>query len=624
MLITLDFETYYKSGKNGFSLRHLPYLDYVTDPRFRVIMCGIKIDDQKTEIFTGDGGALRTKLHKLFCFGNTHTLLCHNTMFDALILAKHYGVHPWRYADTLSMFKALANYCKSSLEVMALSLFPNNENMRKTKEIVDFDGLRLEDFTEIDIETYASYCRNDVELTYACYQRMLDFFPKPELDVIDQTIRLYTEPVLMIDTDLVKDSIKQVEDEKQRLREAAKQEHGIDQTVLASNQQFAAWLQERNIEPPIKTSPANGKKTWALAKNDLGFIALQQKYPDYRTVWEARISEKSTAEITRCNRFLHNADLDDSQMRVPLIYHGTHTGRYSGSQSLNLQNLGRNSPLRRSLIAQPDEMIYVADLSQIEARINAWFSGQFDLLEAFREGRDVYSEFASRLFGYPVSKSTPTERLVGKVSILGLGYQMSAERFSNTLATGALGPPVHLDKRTAKQYVNTYRTSYSAITRNWEIAQNRIFSMCSSECDMQWKALRVLHNRIQLPNGLFLNYPNLDYTSDERTGQLEFSYWNGKHVTNLYGGKLCENIIQALAFVLIKEQLMAVIKEMPQMRYALQVHDENIFVGPDRGDEANKALMDQILAIMSRSPKWAPTLPVAAEGGFAKNYADAK
>lgn len=915
MLITLDFETYFKTGKDSYSLRSLPLLDYVADPRFEVIMCGVKEDDKPTEIIRPRD--LPDAFNHYFGSGNTNTLLCHNTMFDGLILDYRYGVHPSRYADTLSMFSALANYMSHSLESMSEALFPNDESKRKTKELHNFAGYRYKDFNQNEFDIFSNYCRNDVDLTYDCYRVMQQFFPESELDIIHHSLRLFIEPIFRLDTGRVETSLKSILEEKKALALRAREEHGITQKIMGSNPQFAKWLEERDIPVPMKLSTAKkskGKPTFAFAKDDLQFMALQREYPEYQSVWDARIAEKSTAEVTRHQRFLNNAAKDHGQMRVALKYHSAHTGRYGGGEkclaggtrvltqtgwkpielvkksdrvwdgaawvshqgaaligvkevidlngvkmtpdhkvlttkgwknassceghyraesrlpdsyrirwqrweeipmagqvrmrrgedpsshrakenersrlpiilrmqnqkrqyrpstifhlagdvealsfpilkgvppirrerdsslpplagrfssfsgghgtdlsfrpdarsnrqrrrilprklsmgihenprkkpsqqcahrgentlgtrerkwtrnrnnsipspcwmalrvanhpparetevydlidcgpknrfvvqdseglplivhNCNMQNLGRGSELRRALCAPDNHRVYVADLSQIEARVNAWLSGENELVDDFRKGIDIYSKFASTLLGRHVDrKANPEDKVagqLGKVCILGLGYQMGAAKFKDTLAKGPMGAdPIIVDEITAKKYVNTYRATYKHIAYNWDIAQRHIHGMCQPDYDAMWGPARVMFQRIILPNGLCLNYPHLEAHETDRGYQ--FQYWNGKFMKNLYGGSAVENLTQALAFVIIKEQLRSVIRHMPEMRYALQVHDENIFIGPETNADAR---MEKILQLMSTPPEWAYDLPVAAEGGHDVNY----
>src|SRR5690606_2260190 len=171
---------------------------------------------------------------------------------------------------------------------------------------------------------------------------------------------------------------------------------------LMSNPKFAALLQQRGVDPPMKISPTTGKVTYAFAKSDLDFQALA-KDPRVADLCEARIRVKSTIGETRAVRFLE-AGKDGMCLPILLNYSGTHTHRWSGGNKMNLQNLKRGGELRRSILAPDGHVIVVADSAQIEARVLAWLAGQDDVVEAFRNKCDLYSEFASFVFGYPVDR----------------------------------------------------------------------------------------------------------------------------------------------------------------------------------------------------------------------------
>lgn len=624
MLVTLDFETYYD---DKFSLTKIPTLSYVADDRFEIIMCGIKIDDQPTKVYTGE--ALTEELTRLFGPGNRSTLLCQNTMFDGLIIDYYYGLKPYRYADTLGMFKGVANHLPASLQVMCEALFPNDPSIRKTKELADFKGFRTDDFNEGQWALFETYCKNDVDITYACYMAMLEYFPEAELDIIDITLKMWCQPTFMLDGERVQNHLTNLTDQQDKLLAEVKSEFKLSKTTLSSSPQFAAWLESRGIAPPTKTNP-KGKEIYAFAKDDLGFTDLQFKYPELAKVWEARVSVKSTTEATRAQRLLTNANNDEGQLRVPLKYYGAATGRYSGSEKINLQNLKRGSELRLSLVAKPGQLVYVADSAQIEARINAWLSGQSDLIADFANNEDIYSKFASMIYGRPVNRKAKAidsegkeynpdylEGFVGKIAILGLGYGMGAPKFQLTLKKGAMGgPPVHFTDAEAKGIVDLYRARNSMIAANWKRAQHLLHQMLDPECDVMWGPIRVLHKRMLLPNGMFINYPHLT-AHEDHDDRVTFEYWNGKFMTNIYSGKVVENACQALARIVVMEQLLQACKEMPELRLALQVHDEGVFTGPEDNPQPR---MDRIIEIMSTAPAWAEGLPLSAEGGFAVNY----
>lgn len=295
---------------------------------------------------------------------------------------------------------------------------------------------------------------------------------------------------------------------------------------------------------------------------------------------------------------------------------------------INLQNLQRGSKHRLALTAPENHLVYVADSSNIEARMNAWFAGQLDLLDGFAHGLDVYSEFATDIvFGYPVDKNMKTERQVGKVCILGLGYGMGWRTFQRTLRSGPMGaPPMECSDDFAQKCVYGYRNKYPMISQSWQIASGMIAQMTDPNCDLQWGPLRVMHNCMMLPNGLWLSYPGLRRTEMETANGIDigYEYWNGKFWKKTYGGLQIENISQCLAGIVIKEAMNKIdrwLVENALGRIVLQVHDEIIVVArDDHPIFTPDKIQQQIQSFMCEPPSWCPTLPLAAEGGFAKEY----
>lgn len=620
--ITLDFETYYDKD---CSLKKLTTLDYITHPKFKIHMLGLKVDDEPTRVFEPD--QIPTILKRYFYEGNKNTLVAHNTMFDGLIIQKLFGLTAHRYVDTMAMFKGLAPYMRTNLGSMAAALFPNDKTKRKGNELVDSFGIHDLNSVEGLYTKIAVYCKNDVNLTYDCYQQMLQYFPAEELNIIHHTLAMWVEPKLLLDQPRVTRHLASVKEHTKSLIEKA----GVQKGVLSSNPQFAGWIEQNGMQVPMKIN-AKGKPTYAFAKDDLEFTALRNEYPEHEPVWRARIASKSTIEESRAERLLNNAHKDDGWLRVPLKYYGAHTGRYAGQEKINLQNLGRGSELRRSLIAPKNEFIFVSDLSQIEARMNAWLSGETDLIADFRKNVDIYSKFAGEnIYHRPVDRKRVEidangneynpdylEGFVGKVAILGLGYGMSSAKFRETLAKGSMGPAVFISQEQADNIVyRGYRREYRNIVRNWATGDRVIRFMAGQGSQIEhWGPMKVMFGRIQLPNGMFLNYPQLkgERHHDDSTS---YEYWTGQYMTNIYGGKIVENVVQALARIVVMQQALKIIDKMPHLKLALQVHDELIFTGPQ---ENAKQTMADIIGYMSEAPDWCRDLPVAAEGGYALDY----
>jgi DNA polymerase len=247
---------------------------------------------------------------------------------------------------------------------------------QKGTEVVDAKGKRRESFSAEELHAYGQYCVNDVELTYKLFHILAQRFSKSELQLISLTIKMFSEPVLVLNTPLLEQHLMQVKNRKEILLEACM----TDKETLMSNPKFAELLISIGVEPPMKESPANGKQTYAFAKNDEGFKELAQHSDErVQTLVSARLGIKSTLEETRTQRFINISFR--GQMPVPLRYYAAHTGRWGGDDKLNLQNLPRKGKLKSSITAPLGFVLIDADSSQIEARTVAWLSGQQDLVD---------------------------------------------------------------------------------------------------------------------------------------------------------------------------------------------------------------------------------------------------
>ena len=594
--VYLDFETYYDTQ---VSLSKITTLQYVHHPEFKIWGVGIKFNDEPTEWFGEDEylDALQ-EIPWEDC-----AVICHNTLFDAYILTQHLGLYPAYYYDTAAMARGLYPNQSASLKATAERVFPDDETMRKGEELINAKGIR--DLSpELDAQI-GSYCIQDVDLTYAIFKQFIQTYPQEELDVIDLTCRMFVEPKLTLNSELL---INHKEETKQRTLNLIEQS-GITRDVLASQKKFAEHLESLDIVVPTKKSPNTGKQIPAFSKTDSAYIQMQNMYPQYKHLWDAREAVKSRLEETRAQRFLENIN-PDGTFPVPLRYYAAHTGRFGGTDSLNLQNLPRGSVLRKALTAPEGQRLFVADLSNIEARMLAWLSNQQDLLNAFAAGRDVYSEFASQIYGKPVTKADKLERYVGKTAILGLGYGMGHEKFKYTLKVGT--PSVDITEATALSIVSQYRAMYPNIPQLWNAFKYHLFTMAVTNKDTKvpYGPLFIKSKAIELPNGMHLNYPGLIYENGNHM------YNSGKTMIKTYGARLVENVVQALARTVIVEQMLTV-HRMPEVSVVLQVHDEIISIGSNINPDET---LDKIIDIMKTPPLWCSDLPLDAEGGHSQQY----
>ena len=611
-LLTIDFETYYSKE---FSLSKLTTEEYVRDKRFEVIGVAVK----KTENYYHSGAAAplwfsgskkqTAKFLAQFDWSNS-TVVAHNAMFDMAILNWHFDIKPKRIVDTIAMSRALHSV-EVSHGLAALSEY--YELGAKGTEVHDAIGKRRLDFAPDELDAYGGYCIQDVELTHKLFQVLNKDFPKLDLALIDLTTRMFTEPVLELDTHVLTRHLESVLATKAELM--AKVTH--EKTKLTSNPQFAELLREYGIEPPTKISPTTGKETYAFAKTDEGFKVLQgHDNPTVQAIVAARLGVRSTIEEKRTQRFLDIAARGN--LPIPLRYYAAHTGRWGGSDKINMQNLPRGSQLKKAMCAPEGYKFVDCDLSQIEARMLAWLAEATELVTAFDQGDDVYKIMAAAIYDKPEDEITKEERFIGKTTILGAGYQMGSGRFQAQLKTFG----VELEEAECGRIIDTYRTTYADIPKLWSAAGKCLKTIQDDKTTALGKdGLLYIEGKkgIRLPNNLYLKYPNLrTEAGEEGFNETLYDVRVGRTIapTRIYGGKVVENVCQALARIVIGEQLLRVSK---RYKVVMTVHDAIGCIVPEEEVKKGMAYVEKCMRVR---PAWAQDLPLDCEGGVGDSYGE--
>lgn len=598
-LLTVDFETYYDKD---YSLSKVTTEEYVRSDLFEVIGVSVKVNEDPPQWFSGTHQQTAQWLGQ-FDWGNS-LVLAHNTMFDSAIISWRFGIIPLGWLDTMSMAQAVVPATQSkSLANLAVYY----EVGVKGTEVINALGKRRIDFTPQELARYGDYCVNDTELTYTLFNKLLDGFPQQELKLIDLTIRMFAEPVLEVDTEMLVEHLTSIRNFKDKLLDAS----GLDTDTLMSNNKFADWLRSRGVEPPMKISPATGRDTLAFSKTDKNFLALQD-HEDViiQTAVAARLGVKSTLEETRTERFIGIGSR--GKLPVPLKYYAAHTGRWGGSDSLNLQNLPSrtgSSALKKSIVAPQGFVIIDADSAQIEARMLAWLSGQNDLVEQFSVGEDVYRIMASAIYNKDVSDITKDERFIGKTVVLGCGYGMGAEKFKNMLSLQKIA----MEKSEAERIIRIYREKNFKIKQLWGEGQNALrFILQKRNAPIgQHDVVRVMNGGLLLPSGITMLYNNL------RQDEEGFQYDAKKNETvRIYGGKVVENIVQALARIVIGQQMLKIAE---RYRVVLTVHDAVACIAPETEVLEAKRYVEECMRL---APEWATGLPLNCESGYGRSYGD--
>ncbi len=633
-IITIDWETYYDKD---YSLTKLTTEEYVRDSRFEAIMLGIRMPDGEQRLIEGTYEEIQYKLGAIDW--SQYAVLAHNMMFDGAILAWRFGIKPAVWLDTLSMARAMFGIKGNSLSALA-ARYNLDE---KGTYVVNMMGKRRADMSDAEFKLYAQYCLKDVELCHQLFTLMsegwydlesMDMrhpYPVRELELIDRLIRMYTEPSLVLNQDKLEKHLAGVIKRKEALLAAC----AVDKDLLMSNPKFAELLQNLGVTPPMKISPATGKLTFAFAKTDPGMKDLLE-HPDERVqvLVSARLGVKSTLEETRTTRFIDIAKRG-GLFPIPLKYSAAKTGRAGGMDKLNLQNLparGKDAKrLKSAMEPPPGHIIINSDSSNIEARMLAWLAGQEDLVSDFANKVDVYSKMASRIYNREVNRKRKevvdgkeiypdeAEGFVGKTVVLGCGYMTGATKLQITLK--AATPPMDMPLEECERIIKTYRSTYPKIPLLWKEADKAIKAMHDDHGMWLGKegVLWVEGKKgIRLPNGLYISYPSLHQYDSTMNGRpmKKWRYKDEKGLQDIYGGKLIENVVQALARIIVMLQLLKIAK-----RYTvpLTVHDSVVAIA--KVEEADEALA-YIEECMRWIPKWAHGCPINCEAFIGANYGE--
>lgn len=675
-LVTLDFETYYSQT---YSLSKLTTEAYVNDPQFQIIGFGLQVNDQPSRWFSSPRPADYARALAPLA---DSAVICHNMPFDGAILSWRLGIRPRFLIDTLSMARALyGNHVSNSLDALTRRLGVGI----KGHEVQSALGKRLEDFSPSELAAYGGYCRNDVQLTRAVFDRMRGHFSAEELRKMDIVLRMYTDPVLRLDKDIIRREIELETTRKAALLQRLGGLGGEKGANLSSNDKFASLLKALGVEPPTKLSPkqknedGSPKRVWAFAKGDADFRALLD-HDDamVQAAVEARLGIKSTQKQTRATRFLEIAERNDCVLPMPLSIAAAHTQRLGGWDGINVQNLPRVSKgkpdsglLRKSIIAPPGHMLVVGDLSQIEARLLALQAQQTDKLDAFAAKRDVYSEQASVIYGRPVDRKKNADDFVpgfiGKAVVLGCGYSMGYLKFGSMIYVGMLGekgilfddafaatlgvdPAAYaywvMDKpdlqeraaemkplgltpeqwtthlACARHIINAFRESNPAIAGYWKICQQALEAMYAGR-EFAFGGPDGALLRVEGTDIVLPSGMRLQYPELQRDEDGGFSCLRRKEGRVQRVRVYGGNVTENCTQALAAIVIGSAMTGIDRRgwRVALQVHDEVVAVVPEADTDY---AVDMVRQILCTAPRWAPHMPLAADVSAARSYGEAK
>lgn len=604
-------------------------------------------------------------------------VLAHNVSFELsmirYLLAPEYGwpepkLTQWRdtaaYAAIHSLPQSLEGLC-AAIGAKVQKDMEGNALMRKLAKVTKDRKTGAYNYpvpSDAELARLTDYCEVDVICMLDCWWRL----PRPsftELAIMQADLRVNTRGVYI---DL---PFARAMDEMGGMRERAiGRQAGYDTEDLVSLTGVPAvkkWLKDQGVKLPLvqrRTKKANGdvevKESESLDRATVAALLADPDQPDtVKAVLEGRSEVSrvtSLAKLTRVEKMVSA----DARLRFALRYGGAHTGRWS-SKGLQVHNLPKSrlgaaeGPLRdavragdleaattawpnvlqglsfllRSVVASaPGCELIGADYSAIEARVLAWLAGQQDVLDVFESGRDIYVEDAARIGS--------DDRQLGKVQRLALGYGMGAIKFRDTAA----GYGVALALKRAREVQQLWRKNNPAIVSFWHDLQDAVADAVAERGATfpvgEHITVRATKNclRIYLPSGRALHYwrphqkdvvREIETVDDDGNievnevpmRELRFYKPTGKGmmVESTYGGKLTENVTQAVARDLLGRAMLTL--EHAGYKVVMHVHDSLVAEVPkNRGD------VDEFCALLTEIPVWAAGLPIAAEGYRANHF----
>lgn len=687
LVLVVDIETFF-DPKNKISLRVMNYTEYGYHPDTDILMVGLTV--------WGEEGSHYQWIHDepgapplrdwLLAFGyDLATVVCHNAFFDLFHINAKLGLKPGTALctqcmasyllgtpDNTAMYRNRAGG-NNSLDSLGRMYVPQ---IRKTKEaLADMQGVRAIYGTKNDAPM-RDYLHRDVLITYGLAAQWVGKVPRMQRRLIHWAIRQLFDPVLELDSRVL---VKILSDDMAKLHTMLA-ELGIAKTTLTSNQQFAAYLKEAfDIDAPMKISPATGKKTLALAKNDVAYQELkrywsQQSFPTAQErddsgsvclAFQAREHAKSSINRTRAQSYLEVAKRTQGKWPVHIIPAGAHTNRPTGGPGGggNPLNMSKKSDLRNGVCAPEGHYLLKFDYTGIELRLARAIARDTDSLEKIKNGVDLYCDTVGRLLNisphrthtngpggqshytheYDLANITKEQRHMGKVLELSSQYGVGAARMHEALLTSGVIKHVNVPSlEDCKLITKKFRQEiHPALPRAWKAldewialsvkggihvngAETQRSKFLRTEILDLPPAMTWHNNTITWPSGREMFYPHIHAKTDGDARGYAYKP-RGNHGEDhfLYGAMLFENLAQSMTAEIIDAVQLEIEAAYPNgdIRVALQVYDELVLVVPDgMGRHAVKAWIQDLA---TRPPAWWPSCPeLLIECSAGQNYGE--
>lgn len=637
--LSIDLETYSSVdlGKSGV-------YKYAESEDFEILLFAYSIDDGEVKVIDLASGEIIPEEILAALSDESIEKWAFNANFERVCLSRFLGkrLKPQGWYCTMIWSAYLG--LPLSLEKVGEVLKLDKQKMNEGKALIRYfsipckptktNGMRTRNLPHHDLEkwsTFKKYNQRDVE-TEMEIKKKLSAFPMPQSEWenywIDQNIN---DRGILIDEVLVDSAIKFDEILRDENMDRAIELTGLENPN--SPLQLKEWLNRKGLEID------------SLAKKDVE-SALKNAEGDIKEVLELR-QELSKSSVRKYDAMKNVKGKDNRARGLIQFYGANRTGRYSG-RLIQVQNLRRNNlkdlELARSLVKNRDyetlEILYespsdvlsqlirtafvakegtrfiISDFSAIEARVLAWLAGEKWVLDAFKNGEDIYCRTASRMFGVPVEKHGVNGHLrqKGKIATLACGYQG---------ALGALkamgGIEMGLSEDELQSIVDSWREANPNIVSLWWDIDSVVKRVVKTRTKEEYKNLVISYEKgilfIELPSKRRLAYPKAKIGMNRFGG--ESVVYEGIVVGNKwdkiesYGGKFVENIVQAIARDILAEAMMRL--EKKGFNIVMHIHDEVVI-------ESDSSSIEEINEIMSAVPEWAPGLILDADGFESEFY----
>lgn len=636
--LAVDLETY-----STINLASSGVYRYAEDPGFRILLLGYSIDGAPAEVIDlargesipagilqalADPGIIKSAFNAAF---ERVCLSAYLRRHHPDLLAEGFlDPRGWRCTMVWAASLGLPMNLDGAAKALRLPTEkdPVGQKLIRRFSIPGKDGSRvLPSDDPVGWEQYISYNRRDVDVEVQLVSRLArNPMPEAEWETywLDQRIN---DTGVRIDTQLAANAVEV--DTRHR------------DTCLARAQQLTGL---ENPNSPIQLKDwlaAHGCELESLTKTEVE-AALETATGDVAEALRLR-QDLSKSSVKKYQAMLAVAGQDE-RARGLIQYMGAgRTGRFAG-RLIQVQNLPRNhmpdlvtargllvasdsealellySPLpdtlsqliRTAFISSVGHRFIVADFSAIEARVLAWLAGEEGTLQAFREGKDLYCQTASRMFGVPVEKHGVNAELrqKGKIAVLACGYGGSVGALK---AMGALR--MGLDEAELKPLVDAWREANPMVVQFWHDIEQAAITTTETRTPTRVGRIQFSYRSgclfISLPSGRELCYPR-PRLGENRFGMISILFDGVDGTTRkwgpieTYGGKLTENLVQATARDLLTHAMHHV--DAAGHQIVMHIHDEIVVDEPTGG-----ASVEEVVALMTRLPTWADGLPLDAD-----------